>query len=76
MVKTVVLFYEFDHEMELAYGQLHSTAEHLAALEHHGPCPLHRQSFAPVSQWGLFHAATAKERADGFSGAAALVPHH
>ena len=59
-------------ERNKGYG----TAEHLAALEHHGPCPLHRQSFAPVSQWGLFHAAAAKEWADGFSRAATLVPHH
>ena len=25
------------------------TAEHLAALRAHGPCPIHRQSYAPVS---------------------------
>jgi ribonuclease HII len=27
----------------------YSTAEHFAALREHGPCPLHRRSFAPVS---------------------------
>ncbi len=37
-------------ERNKGYG----TAEHLAALRHHGPSPLHRQSFAPVAQWGLF----------------------
>jgi ribonuclease HII len=26
----------------------YSTAEHFAALAQHGPCPLHRRSFAPV----------------------------
>ena len=26
----------------------YGTAEHLAALEQHGPCPIHRRSFAPV----------------------------
>ncbi len=26
------------------------TAAHLAALAHHGPCPAHRRSFAPVRQ--------------------------
>jgi ribonuclease HII len=30
----------------MGYG----TAEHLAALREHGPTPLHRRSFAPVSQ--------------------------
>ena len=24
--------------------------EHLAALRHHGPCPVHRRSFQPVAQ--------------------------
>ena len=28
----------------------YATAEHLAALRTHGPCPVHRLSFAPVSQ--------------------------
>jgi len=30
----------------MGYG----TAEHLAALQQHGPCPVHRRSFLPVSQ--------------------------
>ena len=59
-------------ERNKGYG----TAEHLAALERHGPCPLHRQSFAPVSQWGLFHAAAANDRTVGFSRTEALLPHH
>ena len=33
-------------ERNAGYG----TAEHLAALREHGPCPLHRRSFAPVAQ--------------------------
>jgi ribonuclease HII len=37
-------FYGFDRHM--GYG----TAEHLAALNEHGPCPVHRRSFAPVER--------------------------
>ncbi len=33
-------------ERNAGYG----TAHHLAALRDHGPCPLHRRSFAPVKQ--------------------------
>jgi len=33
-------------ERNKGYG----TPDHLAALREHGPCPLHRRSFAPVSQ--------------------------
>lgn len=29
----------------------YGTAAHLAALAQHGPCPLHRRSFAPVARW-------------------------
>ena len=32
----------------------YSTPEHLTALRVHGPCPLHRRSFAPVAQADLF----------------------
>jgi len=28
----------------------YGTADHLAALARHGPCPIHRRSFAPVAQ--------------------------
>jgi len=34
----------------LASHKGYSTPQHLAALREHGPCPLHRQSFAPVWQ--------------------------
>jgi ribonuclease HII len=34
----------------LASNKGYSTPVHLAALRQHGPCPLHRQSFAPVWQ--------------------------
>ena len=34
----------------------YSTPDHLAALRAHGPCPLHRKSFAPVAQADLFAA--------------------
>ena len=29
----------------------YGTAEHMAALREHGPCPEHRRSFAPVRDW-------------------------
>ena len=29
------------------------TPVHLAALREHGPCPIHRRSFAPVAQLSL-----------------------
>ncbi|WP_010414017.1 ribonuclease HII [Citromicrobium sp. JLT1363] len=31
----------------------YGTAEHLQALREHGPCPLHRRSFAPVAQMDM-----------------------
>ena len=31
----------------------YGTPEHLAALDKHGPCPIHRRSFSPVVQWEL-----------------------
>ncbi len=34
----------------------YSTPTHLRALREHGPCPLHRRSFAPVAQADLFAA--------------------
>ncbi len=37
-------------ERNMGYG----TPEHLNALRVHGPCPLHRRSFAPVAQSDLF----------------------
>lgn len=37
--------YGFDHHM--GYG----TKKHLQALKEHGPCVIHRQSFAPVREW-------------------------
>lgn len=40
----------YGFERHKGYG----TPDHLAALRHHGPCPLHRRSFAPVAQLDLF----------------------
>ena len=34
----------------------YGTAEHLAALRQHGPCPQHRRSFAPVAESLRMHA--------------------
>lgn len=33
----------------------YGTAEHLAALRQHGPCPQHRRSFAPVAELMRMH---------------------
>jgi ribonuclease HII len=42
------------HEAYPQYGfaahKGYGTAEHMAALREHGPCPLHRASFAPVRE--------------------------
>jgi len=44
------------HERFPAYGfdrhKGYPTAEHLAALRTHGPCPAHRRSFGPVRDCG------------------------
>lgn len=37
---------EYGFASHKGYG----TAEHIAALNEHGPCPCHRRSFAPVSE--------------------------
>lgn len=45
------LMVEFDRqwpEYGFATHKGYGTAEHLAALERHGPCPIHRRSFAPL----------------------------
>ncbi len=51
------LMAEYDRQWP-AYGfaehKGYGTARHLAALAEHGPCPIHRRSFAPVRQPELF----------------------
>jgi ribonuclease HII len=47
---------ELDREYPLygfAQHKGYATPEHLAALNRHGPCPIHRRSFAPVLQPSL-----------------------
>lgn len=39
-------FPEYRFDLHFGYG----TPEHLAALREHGPCPIHRRSFSPVSE--------------------------
>lgn len=48
-------------ELDVTYPQYgfarhkgYPTPEHLARLREHGPCPVHRRSFAPVAQAELF----------------------
>lgn len=49
MVDYAICYPEYGFEQHKGYG----TAQHLAALRRHGPCPIHRRSFAPVSQLEL-----------------------
>ena len=39
----------------LARHKGYGTAIHRAAVEHLGPCPIHRRSFAPIRAYLLFH---------------------
>jgi len=40
---------QYGFDAHKGYG----TAQHMAALTAHGPCPEHRKTFAPVAQWSL-----------------------
>lgn len=42
----------------------YGTAHHLEALARHGPCPLHRHSFAPVAQALLFARSSGRNEPD------------
>lgn len=46
MRQASLTFPHYGFEKHKGYG----TAEHLEALRRHGPCPLHRRSFAPIAQ--------------------------
>lgn len=46
MREAAIEFPAYGWDRNKGYG----TREHLVALRHHGPCPLHRRSFAPVAQ--------------------------
>ena len=46
MLKYAALYPEYGFERHKGYGTKH----HLEALRKHGPCPIHRKSFAPVAQ--------------------------
>jgi len=55
---------EADHEYpQYGFGRHkgYPTADHRAALLAHGPCPLHRRSFAGVIQPDLFESTPGKE---------------
>ncbi len=49
MIAAAEEYPQYGWERNKGYG----TAEHLAALREYGPTPLHRRSFAPVSQMAL-----------------------
>lgn len=53
MLEMDILYPEYGFAKHKGYG----TKEHLLALEKHGPCQIHRKSFAPINQYlktGLF----------------------
>ena len=49
MLQYAALYPEYGFERHKGYG----TKLHLEALRKHGPCPIHRKSFAPVAQLSL-----------------------
>lgn len=54
MLEAAQQYPQYGFEKHKGYG----TTEHLAALRKHGPCPLHRRSFAPVAEVScMFDAA-------------------
>ena len=46
LVELDALYPQYGFARNKGYG----TPDHLAALERHGPCPIHRRTFAPVAQ--------------------------
>ncbi len=49
MLQYAELYPEYGFEKHKGYG----TKQHRAALDKHGPCPIHRHSFSPVAQLSL-----------------------
>lgn len=49
MMEEAEKYPQFGFDRHKGYG----APEHLAALERHGPCPIHRMSFAPVKDYVL-----------------------
>ena len=43
-------------EYGFAHNRGYVTPDHLRALEQHGPCPIHRRSFAPVRDYLVRHS--------------------
>ena len=56
MKKLAVRYPAYGFERHKGYG----TAEHVAALEREGPCPIHRRSFAPVELAEYRHSSRSK----------------
>lgn len=50
LVEYDVLWPEYGFAGHKGYG----SADHVATLEKHGPCPIHRRTFGPVAQLRLF----------------------
>jgi ribonuclease HII len=47
MAEYALKYSEYSFEKNKGYG----TAEHLKAIKKYGPCPIHRKSFAPISDY-------------------------
>lgn len=48
--RMMMVIHEQYPQYNFAQHKGYGTPEHLAALEQHGPCPVHRRTFAPVRQ--------------------------
>lgn len=54
MMEQARLYPQYGFEQHSGYG----TRQHLTALMNHGPCPLHRRSFAPVAACSASSSST------------------
>lgn len=54
MMEAAEKYPQYGFEQHKGYG----TRAHMEAIERFGPCPLHRRSFAPISQYSLFTSSS------------------
>lgn len=54
MMEVAEMYPQYGFEQHKGYG----TRAHIEAIERFGPCPLHRRSFAPISQYSLFTSSS------------------
>ena len=63
MMQYDAMYPEYGFAKHKGYG----TAEHLAALQKYGPCPIHRQSFEPIRSMTGWMEDVAMEGEDGYA---------